>query len=199
MRAAFALVVDVAPILTDAPVARVQTPAQPARDERRLENWDVEFKKGCKQTGAEKNNKIKEKKGKRLKRETHFARTGCVVAEFSTFAAATFGREAGRRVFAPLQVFGSRVLVPLDVVGGRRGSAAAGGRGAGAVSVVSAVVALAAAVASRPLLVAPLVLTQLEDQLAGVVWNDGVVVLQDDAFQLQRPFPFLLQIPRLIR
>lgn len=117
------------------------------------------------------------------------------MAQFSTLAAATFGREAGGRVFAPLQVFGSRVLVPLDVVvGGRRGSAA---RRGGAVSVVSSVVAVAAAVASRPLLVAALVLTQLQDQLAGVVWNDGVVVLQDDTLQLQRPFPFLFQIPCL--
>lgn len=85
--------------------------------------------------------------------------------------------------------------MPLDVVvGGRRGSAA---RRGGAVSVVSSVVALAAAVAGRPLLVATLVLAQLQDQLASVVWNDGVVVLQDDTLQLQRPFPFLFQIPCL--
>jgi hypothetical protein len=36
VRTALALVIDVAPVLTDAPVARVQTPAQSSRDERRL-------------------------------------------------------------------------------------------------------------------------------------------------------------------
>ena len=44
------------------------------------------------------NEEIGEKKGG--KRETHFTRTGSVVAQFSTLAAATFGREAGGRVCA---------------------------------------------------------------------------------------------------
>lgn len=76
------------------------------------------------------------------------------------------------------------MLVPFHS-GGR-------GTGGGAVSVSFG----ARAVASRSLLVAS-ILTQLEDQLTGVVRDHGVVVFQDDAFQLQSPFPLLFQIPGL--
>jgi hypothetical protein len=57
------------------------------------------------------------------------------------------------------------VLMSLDVVGGRRGSAVATRRCGGAVSVISTIVASVATVArSRPFLVASLVvLTQLQD------------------------------------
>ena len=42
-------------------------------------------------------------------------------------------------------------------------------------------------------------LAQLQDQLPGMVRDDRVVVLQDDTFQLQRPFPLLFQIPGLTK
>jgi hypothetical protein len=42
-------------------------------------------------------------------------------------------------------------------------------------------------------------LAQLQDQLPGMVRDDCVVVLQDDTFQLERPFPLLFQIPGLTK
>ena len=40
-------------------------------------------------------------------------------------------------------------------------------------------------------------LAKLQDQLPGMVRDDCVVVLQDDTFQLERPFPLLFQVPGL--
>ena len=42
-------------------------------------------------------------------------------------------------------------------------------------------------------------LAELEHELAGVVRDDGVVVLEDDALQLQRPLALLFQVARLQR
>jgi hypothetical protein len=42
-------------------------------------------------------------------------------------------------------------------------------------------------------------LAQLQDQLPGMVRYNCVVVLQDDTFQLERPFPLLFQIPGLTK
>lgn len=95
------------------------------------------------------------------------------VAGSTAFADATLGSHAGRRVLTPFQVFGCRVLVPLD-----GGGCAVGGAG------VAVRVALRTlAIARWPLLAAAL-LTQLEDQLSGVVRDHGIIVFQDDTLQL---------------
>jgi hypothetical protein len=77
--------------------------------------------------------------------------------------------ESGRRVFAPFQIFRRRML-PL-----------------GGTPFQVRLLALAS------------FLAQLQDQLPGMVRDDRVVVLQDDAFQLERPFPLLFQVPGLTR
>lgn len=89
------------------------------------------------------------------------------------------------------------MLVSLNVVDSRRCIAVASSVCGGAVSVISALKTLTAVVASRPFLVAALILAQLKDQLTSVMRNDSIVIFQDDTFQLERPFPFLLQIPSL--
>ena len=63
------------------------------------------------------------------------------------------------------------------------------------VSVVHVIVDVAAVVVAVVVVVA--VGAELQDQLARVVRNDGVVVLQNDSLQLQRPLAFLLHVASL--
>lgn len=90
------------------------------------------------------------------------------------------------------------------------GSRGAGGRRRGGIAIairpaiLGPVVVRAPAQAGPALLsvpvvvaVAGIVLPQLEDELPGVVGYDGLVVLQDDSFELKGPFALLFQISSL--